>query len=49
MGPGYISQSIHRSDIIHTYTDQAHIKGVQRRVLDQIDEKLSKLQTFVNS
>ena len=47
--PGYISHSIHWSVIIHPYTDKAHIKGVQCRVLDQIDEKLSKLQTFVNS
>ena len=47
--PGYISKSIHWSVIIYPYTDKAHIEGVQRRVLDQIDEKLSKLQNFVNS
>ena len=29
--------------------DKAHIEGVQRRVLDHIDEKMSKLLTFVNS
>ena len=31
--------------------DKAYIEGegVQRRILDQIDEKLSKLQTSVNS
>ena len=28
---------------------KAYIEGVQRRILDQIDEKLSKLQTFENS
>ena len=28
---------------------KAYIEGVQCRVLDQIDEKLSKLQTFKNS
>ena len=43
--PGCISKSIHWSVIIHPYTDKAHIGGVQHRVLDQIDEKLSKLQT----
>ena len=47
--PGYISHIKHWSVIIHSYTDKAHIEGVQRRVLDQIDVKLSKLQTFVNS
>ena len=47
--PGFISQNIHWSVIIHPYTDKAHVEGVQRSVLDQIDEKLSKLQTFVNS
>ena len=47
--PGCISKSIHWSVIIHPYTDKAHIECVQRRVLDQIDEKLSELQTFVNS
>ena len=47
--PGYISQSIHWSVIVHPYTDQTHIEDVQRHVLDQIDEKLSKLHTFVNS
>ena len=46
---GCITQSIQLSVSIHPYTDKAHIEGVQRRVLDQIDEKLSKLQTFVNS
>ena len=47
--PDYISQSIHWSVIVHPYTDKAHIEGVQCRVLDQIDEILLKLQTFVNS
>ena len=47
--PGCISQIIYRSVIIHPYTDEAHIEGVQRRLFDQIVEKLSKLQTFVNS
>ena len=47
--PGYISQSIHWSVIVHPYTDKPRIEGVQRRVLDKIYEKLSKLQTFVNS
>ena len=42
-------KAIHRSVIIHPYTDKAYIEGVQRRVLDQIDEKLSKIQTFENS
>ena len=37
------------SVIIHPYTDKAYIEGVLRRVLDQIGEKLSKLQTFENS
>ena len=47
--PGYISQSILWSVIIHPYTEKANIEGVQRRVFFyQIDEKLSKQQTFVN-
>ena len=40
---------MHWNVIIHPYTDKAYIEGVQRRVLDQIDEKLFKLQTFENS
>ena len=40
-----IIKSIHWSVIIHPYTAKAHIEGVQRCVLDQIDEKLSKLLT----
>ena len=42
-------ENIHWSVIIHLYTNKAHIEGVQRRGLDQIDEKLSKPQTFINS
>ena len=45
--PGYVSQSIYWSVIIHPYTDKAHIDGVQRRVLDKIDEKMSNLQQGV--
>ena len=33
----FISQSIHWSVIIRPYADKAHIEGVQRRILDQID------------
>ena len=47
--PGCITKSIQWSVIIHPYTDKALIEGVQRRVLDHIDGKLSKLQTFENS
>ena len=35
--PGCITKSIQWSVIIHPYTDKAHIEGVQRRVLDQIN------------
>ena len=47
--PGYISQSIHWSVIIHPYTDKTHIEGVQVCLLGQIDDELSNLQNFVNS
>ena len=44
-----ISPKVYIGVLLSIHTAKAYIEGVQRPVLDQIDEKLLKLQTFENS